>query len=147
MNYFKEDVLEASKLLKIDIDILSLEKGNEILQRLANNFFKNKLKYPLWENLPEAFGFQTKNGWEYLKEFTKEKKIILFFNNYDEKTMFDINDGSQVSDLIAECSSFEFYITDDSGSFIICYNHHDYLIGIGKEAIIWLKKLSHKIKL
>lgn len=49
-----------------------------------------------------------------------------FSNGYK---FFDVND---VVSLLSEFYGYEFYITNNSKDFVLCFNHHDYLIGCGK---------------
>ena len=40
--------------------------------------------------------------------------------------------------ILGETSLFEFYVTDKNASYLLAFNHHDYLIACG-EAKNWLK--------
>ncbi len=38
-----------------------------------------------------------------------------------------------ISELIGECSAFEYYVIDKNKQWLLCENHSDRLIGIGEE--------------
>jgi hypothetical protein len=39
--------------------------------------------------------------------------------------------------VLAESTGFEFYLTDIDATFLLCFNHHDFLIAAG-DARPWL---------
>jgi hypothetical protein len=55
--------------------------------------------------------------------------------------MFFLDEGATITDLLKECTSFVFYITDPQLTFLLAYNDHGYLIVCG-EAKEWLRNYS-----
>ncbi len=54
--------------------------------------------------------------------------------------MFIISSGDDLNYILSETCGYEFYITNFICSYLICYNHHDVLIGCG-QAEKWIEKL------
>jgi len=109
------------------------------------NSIENKFAFPASKPLWERFKSHTSsicdsNGWKYIADFPIKEKIILFFDDDDEKAMYLINNPHQFVAIIGECPAIEFYLTNERFNFLICFNDHDYLIGAG-EAESWIKEL------
>ena len=51
--------------------------------------------------------------------------------------MFKLKARSKLSLLLGETYPFEVYLTDELVDFVLCFNHHDYLIATGR-AKAWL---------
>ncbi len=107
----------------------------ELRQRFASRPLKRHL--PIWENLHSEASVQEHEGWRRIGGFCAGRRCILIFNPQREETAFEFEDGSEITAVIAECFRFEFYVTDDQYSFLICFNHHDFLIAAG-QAHAWL---------
>ena len=65
----------------------------------------------------------------------------MFFNEDEDQAMFHFADGAEVVPVLEECTPFEFYLTDDSAAYLICFNHHDVLLATGTAAP-WLEQRS-----
>lgn len=102
---------------------------------------KNQL---LWENLLCYEILNDKNGWNYIKNFVGTNLCVMFFNYNEDKSSITINDGIDLDSILSETYRFEFYITNYEADYIICFNHHDCLIGCGT-AKKWIKSLCDTI--
>lgn len=51
--------------------------------------------------------------------------------------MFEFTHRRDIVAVLAECTGFEFYLTDVEATFLLCFNHHDVLIAAG-DARPWL---------
>jgi hypothetical protein len=51
--------------------------------------------------------------------------------------MFQVPSGSSLDQLLSNTFGFEFYVTDLNADYLICFNHHDVLVGCGN-AQQWL---------
>ncbi len=81
------------------------------------------------------------NAWSLIKDYVKENKCIMFFNKSDDRNGFLISNGAELQKILEESFGFEFYITDENLSYLICFNHHDILYGLGK-AKDWIKEVK-----
>lgn len=103
---------------------------------VRRRFAEDSSHDPLWERLVDAVQVQDENGWKRLNEFPL-RRILLFFDSQEENSAFIFESTSILVDVIAECPGFEFYVTNEICSFVVCFNHHNCLIGCG-EAKDWL---------
>lgn len=97
--------------------------------------------WPLWETVRFTSAIQDAHAWSWIGEFVGDRESILFFNPADESAMFKVGNGLNLDALLAETFGFEFYVADPGASFLLCFNHHDMLLGAG-EAAKWLERRS-----
>ncbi|RDC58431.1 hypothetical protein DU508_00030 [Pedobacter chinensis] len=138
------EFLDVLKLLDKKFVQLSEKDKNILIEKvLQNNSTRKKYVYPLWENMLDFSSIKCEYGWEKLEKMFMAKEAVLFFELEDDKNMFFFEDGSVLTEILENCYSFVFYVTNMRGNFLIAYNDHDYLIGSGK-AKKWIEDLrSH----
>ena len=54
---------------------------------------------------------------------------------------FLIPNGTELYKILEDSFGFEFYITNQNHSYILCFNHHDILYGAG-EAKKWVSEIE-----
>jgi len=92
----------------------------------------------LWEGLSSSFGYCGVEASRLASDFTSGQACLLLVPSRLERTVFEFDDGAELTNVLARCSGFEFYVTDDRLSYVLCANHHDYLIAAGS-AKDWLE--------
>ena len=65
----------------------------------------------------------------------------MFFNKSDDKNAFLIPNGTELYQILEDSFGFEFYITNQNHSYLLCFNHHDILYGSG-EAKKWVSEIE-----
>ncbi len=108
----------------------------KVLQRFAPEGVERRFA---WEYLQDKVSFQDAEAWRWLGEYIGHTPAVLFFDDHDEATVFRFEDGHDIVTIIAECFAFEFYVTNPAVEYLLCFNHHDYLIAAGA-AKKWLEK-------
>ncbi|QRK07781.1 hypothetical protein JQX13_48705 [Archangium violaceum] len=83
------------------------------------------------------------DAWQWISSVPRSGRVILFFEEHEEPAGFAFNSGTDVVSALAESTGFEFYLTDDAISFLITFNHHDYLSAAG-DAAGWLNDLLRR---
>ncbi len=145
MSMIKEEILEFIAKNQISIEEVNRNTSLIIRKTIKELYVdENKKGLCLWEKLNKSDSLTDEEGWSYIKEFVSQSVCIMFFNEFDEKTMFKIKNGADLYYLLSETSGYEFYITDLNCSYLICFNHHDILYGCGN-AVNWIygrKKLT-----
>jgi len=135
----KKQIFDAAELFNIFIEQLESTQTIKIFSDIEKKYVKNKIKFPLWENLKEASSISDEESWKLLEDFVGDNISIMFFNPNDEEGFYKIMNGKDVVSILGEMYNIEFYLTNEANSYLICYNHHDILIGSG-EAKFWLEK-------
>ena len=84
----------------------------------------------LWEEFENDQSGRCVDGWKRLCEFPEPKPLIL----YRDTTEFEglsFPSSQSLHRVLAEAPGFEFYLTNAEAEFVICFNHHDYLVCVG----------------
>ena len=136
------EIEKIAKANKIFIEILSFEQAqmikNRILQKYSN---KNKSTF-LWESFLDFSIVNNKDGWTLIADYVNAKKCLMFFDDDDSIIVF--KGGNDLYKLLSEMYGFEFYITNFTTENLICFNHHDCLMGCGT-AKNWVNKLRNDL--
>lgn len=91
----------------------------------------------MWESFRDCASVQYPGAWRWITEFVGPRECILLFNETEDEEMFSVSSGSALGELLEETYGFEFYVTDRDVAYLICFNHHDFLICCGT-AKTWL---------
>ena len=95
---------------------------------------------PLWERLHESQGLHDANAWRRLADFVRTPSILLVHDSQGS-CGYRFETPAGLPRVLADCSGFEFYVTDGEGEYLLAFNHHDVLIGSG-QAAQWVKSLE-----
>lgn len=136
---------KAAKVNSITIEKLERSSSEKIKSQIYQKYIKTKKGIFLWENFERFSTLQYSAGWELLSDFVGEKECLMFFENGDDNTIIRIRNGSDLHSLLCEMFGFEFYITNFETEYILCFNHHDCLVGCGT-AKAWIEELDKERK-
>ena len=140
----RQQILEAADLTHVSVLELSKEASTSTRELVEQRFAREARARAglsrgefLWERFVDKVGVRDEWAWMWLDDFVIDNDVILFFNERQEKTMFKLKARSKLSLLLGETYPFEVYLTDELVDFVLCFNHHDYLIATGR-AKAWL---------
>lgn len=140
-----EEIVNVAGELGIKLTELSSEEFEEIIVNVKN-IYTAGTRMILWENIIDYFSVNDSSAWQWINEFIGDKESILFFNESDEKKAFLIGNGNDLVTILSETYGFEFYVTNKKITYLLAFNHHDYLIACG-DSKKWLKsKIDSMIK-
>lgn len=129
-----KDVRRLSE--ELGINVRELEKVEEA--RVMDNVFAlytqgHRYSWAMWDSrfFAESVGRQSEDAWRWCGDFVGNSAVLLFFNLSDEESMFEVVGSGALIQLIGEMFHVEFYLTDESNSYLLCYNHHSFLIACG----------------
>jgi hypothetical protein len=114
------------------------ELGLVVLEQLETRFAHQAPRGELWERLNDSAGHQNAEAWRWIASYLTGRPCILAFSPKDEVDAVELDDGSELVPVLEKCPGFAFYVTNASYSFLLCFNHHDFLIAAG-EARDWLR--------
>lgn len=141
MGYIREEVIAAAARAQVAASLreLSPQESAHIRAQLRMKFAKGGVSSVLWEDLGESVAVQHAASWRWVDDFVKGMPTILLFDEREERTMFAFQDGSLLVPTLEEAYAFEFYLTDPATEYLLCFNHHDFLIASGA-ARRWLEE-------
>ena len=133
-----DEITSAASRAGIQGSILNRRATETLFNQLVNLFGTPGSSRPLWEMLTDGFGVQNADGWAWPSEFTASRPCIILFDPKEEVVAFELTDGAELVTLLADCTGFEFYVTNKSTRYLLSFNHHDFLVAAG-EAKEWLR--------
>lgn len=95
----------------------------------------------LWDRLKEAAIIADNDGWKKICDFVGSNRCLMFFDDIEDKSVIVISNGKSLYKLLDEMFGFEFYITNFETDYLLCFNHHDCLLGCGT-AKKWVESLN-----
>lgn len=139
----KEQILTASNNLGMQVSILTSEKKTEVISRVMNRFVKKDEThiFPIFEKLDDFVGIDVSESWMWISDFINDNTAILFFNDDDEKELYEFQKGKDIVSILNEIYNVEFYVTNSRTEYLLGYNHSQCLVASGT-AIEWLE--NHK---
>ncbi len=132
-----EQVQTAIVMLSVAAARVSPQRSDVIRDRILSRYSSQIRRGALWEHLADAVSVQDADAWKWIAEYDGNCPGVLFFNPEDEPAMFEFMHRRDVTAVLAECTGFEFYLTDNEATFLVCFNHHDFMIAAG-DARAWL---------
>jgi len=136
MYSIKQGIIEAAQLIGYQISELNSESMVGFRNLVEQKFAKPGSSF-LWSRFREPASIYDPDGWKQISHFVGQQTILLFFDVREEPSIFIIENGDTLQKILAECPNFEFYVSDNACTFVLCHNHHDYLIGTGS-AYEWI---------
>ncbi len=123
-----EQYKNALIYLGINYIILDADSANRLRQTIYIKFTKNRqYLYPLWEQLTDFKGVIFDFAWEWFSELLKDDEVIVFFEEANDKSVFVLNNGGVIPEIMNECPAMTFYVTNTQAEFLYAY-HSDHSI-------------------
>lgn len=132
------EITAVAHELDLGIRILPAADRDQLRERIGARY--SRRRNWMWEDLPDRSSVQDVDGWQRISRFVGSRTCILLFDVDEEVEMFEVPSGEALESLLANTFHFEFYVTDLDASYLICFNHHDMLIGCGT-ARPWVERL------
>jgi hypothetical protein len=134
-----EEILAAEREHSLGVQLLPAADRDRLRERISSRY--GGRSYRLWETLHDCASVQDSEGWKWIREFVGSRSCVLLFDLDEEVEMFHVPSGSSLDELLQNTFGFEFYVTDMDGAYLICFNHHDFLVCCGS-AREWLEGRS-----
>jgi hypothetical protein len=143
MGHIANELRSTIARVGIRAEELSPAQLRSIRDEVGDRFIEPAVEGPLWERIRDDVSVRNPDAWQWVSSVPLSGHAILFFEEHDEPAGFVFDSGVDVVSVLAESTGFEFYLTDDASSFLITFNHHDYLSAAGGAAD-WLSGLLQR---
>jgi hypothetical protein len=143
MGHIANEIRSVTARVGIQAKELSLARLRAIRDGIRDRFIDPSGKGPLWERISEDVSIRNPDAWQWISSVPLAGRAVLFFEEHEEPAGFSFDSGADVVSTLAESTGFEFYLTDDAMSFLLAFNHHDYLSATG-DAAGWLRELIRR---
>lgn len=134
-----DEITSADRAHSLGVRPLSVEERDALRDRVRGRYGGGTGR--MWERLSECASMQDSDGWRWISRFVGSRPCILLFDADEEVEMFEVPSGEALERLLEATTGFEFYVTDVGAAYLLCFNHHDVLLGCGS-ARGWLEALS-----
>lgn len=133
---------ETAKYRKLQIKKLSIDETKHFFEEIKLKYCNQITGRFLWETIcgtAECVAVSNDDAWKWIAEFIEANQAILFFNPSEETESFEFNNGEDIVNVLENCFDFEFYVSNRSMDYLICFNHYRILYACGS-ASRWLNK-------
>ena len=119
--------------------LLSDEEGSVLYQELFEEFVTGADRRWWWEAFSKpssSKNFEDGRGFERIEELVPNpEERVWFVVEEDQLPFFPIYEATPniIQKVIGECYAFEYYIIPKSKAWLLCENHHNLVIGVGKQ--------------
>jgi hypothetical protein len=137
------EVVRAVRVTKATGRLVRSEGVSDLWKEVYAVFGDASMRWPLWDHLRAGEGLHVVRGWHLASEFLDGAPALLLFEPKDEMSYFVFDVATDIVSVIDECYGFEFYITNPLQSYLLAFNHHDFLIGAGL-AREWILKVRER---
>jgi hypothetical protein len=136
VGHIAEEILAAEREHALGVQLLPAEERDGLSERI-NARYGGEVRRT-WAFARGCASVQDADGWRWIREFIGARSCILLFDLGEEAEMFHVPSGGALEALLGNTFGFEFYATDANASYLICFNHHDFLVCCG-DAEAWLR--------
>jgi hypothetical protein len=88
---------------------------------------------------------KTSLGWQLIGEFVGQNPVLVFFAPSEDLAIIEFNNGPDLTTAIGESFGSEFCISDHRATYLLCFNHHHYLIG-ADAAAEWITQVTAQLE-
>jgi hypothetical protein len=145
MGIYSEEILSACSTFGYSCLLLDAAQAASLHANVQKKFTKSPGQAPLWERLISDASIHDVNGWKYISSFTHNQPVLIFFDARSDNFVVLLDNGSNLTDILGDCTGFVFYVTNQACDYLICFNDHDVLIGVGT-AKKWIDDLKVKVR-
>lgn len=92
-----------------------------------------------WNRVSAPDGRQRQDGCELISAYVGNAPCLLFLDG--ARTIWRFDSGADLLRVLDESPLLEFYVCDEAASYLLCWNHHDFVIGWGA-ASAWVESLD-----
>jgi hypothetical protein len=93
-----------------------------------------------WNTTDAQAGIQNVSGWELIPKFVGDLPCLVF--SPGATAVWRFAEGAELLKFLRETPHFEFYVCDTQATYLICFNHHDFILGWGR-CTTWVQQLEN----
>jgi hypothetical protein len=82
-----------------------------------------------WDHEDAPNGVHRSDGWKLVAGYATGAPCLVFLSGAE--TIWSFTNGGDVERVLRDCPAGEFYLCDREASYLLCSNHHDYVVGWG----------------
>lgn len=110
-------------------ELLSERERQAVLIRLLERLGVDVTRNAPWEDGSASEGKQMQDGWQLIPAYVGGRECLMFLEG--ARSIWKFQNGADLLRVLEDCPAFEFYVCDEEASYLLCHNHHDFVIGWG----------------
>jgi hypothetical protein len=149
MNSTRTEIERAVKSLQMPASkfrALPDAEAESVFQAALKHFVNGGDRRWWWEAfVGKSVSRKVDNGWKLLAcVVPAPDQNVWFIAEDDQLTSYPVFDATPeaVEQVIGECFGFEYYLIAKDMTWLLCENHHDYLIAVGEPVASRLSQLA-----
>jgi hypothetical protein len=131
----------TSALVKTEIvasTLIVLER-HALVVRLRERLGVDPTARAPWDHSDAPGGQPSPDGWELIPKYVGTMSCLMFLEGANP--IWKFANGADLLRVLNECPALEFYVCNEEASYLLCSNHHDFVVGWGA-AQAWVKNLN-----
>lgn len=142
MELVTKEIENALRLLSVPANSFRLlpdDEGSQLYKELVANFVEGGDRRWWWEAFSKPSSsktFEDGKGFEKITQLVPNpEEVVWFVVEEDQLPFYPIYEATPavIQTVIGECYGFEYYLVPKSKEWLLCENHHNRMIGIGKQ--------------
>jgi hypothetical protein len=132
-------VLSALNATGVPAEVLTAPQKKALVVKLRERLGVNVRAHAFWDDKTGSDGQQRADGWKLIPTYVGVRTCLMFLGGAD--IVWKFRNSSDLLRVLNECPPLEFYVCDQDASYLLCHNHHDFIIGWGV-ARSWVDRLA-----
>ena len=120
-------------------EVLGAAERTALVVRLRERLGVDATAHKPWDSPAAPQGQLRPDGWELIPAYVGGTTCLMFLDGAN--TVWQFSSGSDLLRVLEDCPALEFYVCDREASYLLCTNHHDFVIGWGA-ATSWVDGLG-----
>jgi hypothetical protein len=125
--------------LGLESDELAADERQALVVRLQQRLGVTVTDESPWDDHAAPQGILNPDGWNLIASFVGINDCYIFQSK--AQRIWKLTDGASLLDILEDSPGFEFYVCDRRADYLLCHNHHDFVIGWGS-AERWVRDIE-----
>ena len=113
----------------VQAEVLAAREKQALVVRLLERLGVDVTGRAPWDDDAAPDGRLRPDGWQLIPQYVGSTTCLMFLAG--AHTVWKFSSGSDLLRVLKDCPALEFYVCDEDASYLLCSNHHDFVIGWG----------------
>ncbi|MDX3966547.1 MAG: hypothetical protein QHD01_08100 [Bradyrhizobium sp.] len=135
MNF--DHVASAIVNMGVQADLLKEAERRSAVIRVLERLGVDVTSCMPWNRVSSTEGKHRPDGWELIPKYVGTNRCLMFLEG--ARSIWKFSCGADLLRVLEDCPPLEFYVCDEEASYLLCSNHHDFIVGWGA-ALPWVAR-------
>ncbi|MET4513720.1 hypothetical protein ABIB81_003037 [Bradyrhizobium sp. I1.7.5] len=129
-------VIAALRSTGVQAEVLNEIDSRAIVIRVLERLGVDVTSRAPWDQATSE-GRQRPDGWELIPKYVGTNQCLMFLEG--ARSIWKFSCGADLLRVLEDCPALEIYVCDEEASYLLCSNHHDFVVGWGT-ALPWVAR-------